>query len=357
MAAERLEALDAGTPDGSASWRRLWDSWPEREPFAHPEYARLFARPGDRVAALSFEAPGRRVLFPLILRPLAAEPWAAAGEARWDATTPYGYGGPYAWGPETAADARFWEAFGAWCRRERVVSAFARLSLFPGQLASVPGGGETRLANVVVPLEGGPEAVWAGYESKVRKWVKTAEAAGLTAETDLAGDRLQDFFAVYTSTMTRHAASSFYFFPLEFFRALVERLPGCFAFFHTLHAGRVVSSDLVLLSRDYAYYFLGGTLEEAFDLGPNYLLKSHIARWACAQGKKGYVLGGGVQEGDGLYRYKRAYTRKGETPFKVACLVQDEPACRELEARRAAFEAAAGKPWTPRPLYFPPYRS
>lgn len=350
----RLRVLDAAVPGERRAWLDAWEAWPEREPWAHPDFVSLFRRPGDRAVACLGEAPGGAVLLPLLLRPLAAEPWAK-GDERWDAVSPYGYGGPFAWGSRD--DAAFWSAYEGWCREGRVVSTFLRLSLFPGQRPALPAPAEPRLSNIVVPLEGGEDALWKGYEGKVRKWVRTAQEAGLSVEADAAGARLDDFVSVYTHTMTRRDASSFYFFPKEFFAGIVAKLPGSFMFFHALKEGRCVSSDLVLLSRRYAYYFLGGTREEAFDDGPNYLLKHRIACWASAQGKSGYVLGGGYEAGDGLFRYKRAYARRGEVPFAVCRLTHDAAAFAELEAARARAERAEGRSWTPKPLYFPAYRA
>lgn len=353
----KFRALDASVPADHAAWVASWQAWPDREVMAHPEFALLFARPGDRVVCLLGEDAGGCILFPLILRPLAVEPWARKGEDRWDATTPYGYGGAYAWGAGPRDDSAFWSAHAAWCREAKVVSTFARLSLFPDQLSSMPGHVEERVPNIVVPLGGGPEAITAGYESKVRKWVKTAEAAGLTVEADGTGARLEEFLAIYKHTMTRNGATDWYFFPREFFQRIIDKLPGQFVFFHTLQNGKSVSCDLVLCSTRYVYYFLGGTFEEAYDLGPNYLLKHRIALWAAAEGKTGYVLGGGYELGDGLFRYKRAYARKGEVAFKVACLIHDEKAVAELSRDRTEHEARAGKTWTPKPGYFPSYRA
>jgi hypothetical protein len=342
--------LDAASPGDLARWLSLWRGWPRREVMAHPEYARLFARPCDRVVCAAGEDERGAILFPLLLRPIAAEPWASAGEERLDAVTPYGYGGPFAWG--SCDEEAFWRAHAAWCREERIVSTFARLSLFPEQLAGFPGDVEVRARNIVVPLEGGREALWHGYEGKVRRWVHVAERAGLEVEVDRAGARIDEFLAVYTHTMERHRAERWYFFPRAFFAQLAARLLGQFAFFHTLLRGEVVSSDLVLCSEEHVYYFLGGTYAEAFPLGPNYLLKHHIATWAAGEGKKGYVLGGGYEPDDGLFRYKRAYARRGEVPFRVGRLVHDDASYTALVAARAAARG-----WSPRPGFFPTYRA
>jgi len=352
----RFAVLDAGSDRDLARWIALWEGWPAREPWAHPEYAQLFARPADRVVCAAGEDDGGAILMPLILRPLSAEPWAPAGEPRLDATSPYGYGGPFAWGAGPRDDRAFWGAYEAWCRDERVVATFLRLSLFPEQLAALPGGTEGRLQNIVVPLTT-PEALWKGYEGKVRRWVGVAERAGLTVEVDLTGARLADFQRIYAHTMERNGADAWYFFPRTFFARLTERLPGQYAFFHALSGGEVVSSDLLLCSPEHVYYFLGGTHADAFPLGPNYLLKHRIASWALAQGKKRYVLGGGYAAGDGLFRYKRAYARHGAVLFSVASFVHDQRGCGELAAQRAHFAAAAGTLWSPRPGFFPLYRA
>jgi hypothetical protein len=353
----RFDVLDGSTPDGFASWLSLWKSWPDCEIMAHPDYARLFAEPGQRFICVTATSPHGAILFPLILRPLAAEPWAQPGETRWDATTPYGYGGPFTWANGPIDYDAFWAAYDSFCRQSQIVSTFARLSLFPGQLAPIPGSLEFRLPNIVVPLDGGPDAIWAGYEGKVRKWVRVAQESGVTVECDPTGARLDDFRAIYIRTMSRRHATEWYYFSRDFFQSIVDNLPGQFMFFHALRNGAVISSDLVLCSRDHVYYFLGGTLEEAFPFGANYLVKHTIALWACAHGKQSCVLGGGYELGDTLFRYKRAYARKGEVPFHTANLIHDEAACHDLTAIRSTAEQQSGTPWTPRPGFFPPYRA
>ena len=222
------------------------------------------------------------------------------------------------------------------------------------QLAPLPGGVEDRAPNIAIPLAGDEEALWRGYDTRVRRWIRVAERSGLRVEEDAEGRRLDGFVAVYEHTMNRHAAGDWYYFPRPFFEAIRDRLPGQYVFFHALDGDRVVSSDLVLRSADHAYYFLGGTLTEAFDAGPNYLVKHHVARWAQAAGLRRYVLGGGYQPGDGVYRYKRGWTKAGEVTFRVACWTHDGAAARELTARRAAHAAGT---WAPNAGFFPPYRA
>lgn len=351
-----FRVLDAARPGDAAVWEALWRGWPGREVMAHPEYLRLFARGCDRVVCFVGQGEGWTVLLPLLLRPLRAEPWARPGEERWDAASPYGYGGPFTWGEGARADATFWARYAAWCRQERVISTMLRLSVVPGQLAPVPPVVTVRQQNVVCALEGGAEAVWARYRPSARNNVRHARRAGVRVEVDETGAGLDAFLDVYLDTMRRRAAEPWYYLPRAFFEQLVARLPGQFAFFQARLGGEVVSCELVLRSSENVYAFLGGTRAEHFAARPNDLLRHEVAAWAAGQGKLRYVLGGGYRGGDGVYRHKLAFAPRGVVPFRVACLVHDAQACEEQVRARQALAAAAGQSWAPRQGYCPPYR-
>jgi hypothetical protein len=341
-----------------AAWLAAWERSPEREPMAHPDYDSLLCRPGDRAVAALGESEDGTILMPLVLRPLGAEPWAGPGEETWDAHTPYGYGGPFAWGRGPADEGAFWSAYETFCREARVVCTFARLSLFPGQLArSLPGRVEVPARNVVVPLTGGPDAVRERYDREVGRRLRRAARQGLVVELD-EGGRLDAFHAIYAHTMERRGAAAWYRFPREFFARLAAALPGQVLFVHALAGDRVISSELALVSASHVYSFLGGTAAEAFSLYPNALVKDATAEWAARAGKASYVLGGGKDGEDGIFRHKRIFAPpEGLVPFRTARLVHDEAAYHRLARRRDGAETAGGRRWTPDLSYFPVYRS
>lgn len=351
-----FRVLDAEVEAERDAWLGLWKAWPEREVMAHPEYARLFAEGGARAVAAVGEERGRTILLPLLLRPVVAEPWAAPDEAAWDAITPYGYGGPFTWG-DGAGDAEFWRAYAGWCAEARVVSTFLRLSLFPGQLAEIPGDVRERGPNVVVPLGAGVQAVWDGYDRDIRRNVRKSRSCGVQIDVDVEGRRVADFHAVYEHTMGRRGADAWYRFPLRFFEALARNLAGQCAFVHALVDGKVVASELALVSAENVYAFLGGTLQEAFRLFPNEAVRHATAEWAVSQGKRCYVLGGGYAPGDGILRHKKLFAPGSEVPFRVGCLLHDEVAAHRLARRRESAEQARVGPWTPREGFFPVYRA
>jgi hypothetical protein len=346
-----FQILHGDVPAERQSWLDLWTEWPRREAFAHPSFVESFLAPGQQSLCAVQRTEAGAVLLPLILRPLANESWSGDSHA-WDATTPYGYGGAYAWG-NVDADA-FWDDVDAWAAQERVVSLFARLSLFSDMILPFRGEVTTAQDNIVRSLELDDEAMLMDYEHKVRKNIKKAQRNGLTVEWDLRGERLAEFHAIYISTMVRREATGGYFFPIEFFQKLIDECPTEVAFVHAYREGRIVSTELVLVGAEVTYSFLGGTDAESFDLRPNDLLKHEIIRWSREQGKRYFVLGGGYTPDDGIFRYKKSFApNDGTRPFFVGRRTYDEAASQALVERRK--QAQPG--WEPAEGFFPAYRA
>ncbi|MCD4728426.1 MAG: GNAT family N-acetyltransferase [Pirellulales bacterium] len=349
--------LDNAVPAEAADWLACWQAWPGREVSAHPGYVSLFARPADRVVCATMSEAGAGVLFPFLLRPLDVEPWTESGETACDLVTPYGYGGAFAWNCDAEQANTFWERFQAWAKTQHVVSSFARLSLFPDQ--QLPFAGEVTVdrQNIVRDLAPTPEELWKDFEHKVRKNVNRAKRSGLTVEIDESGRRIEEYLAIYYATMERREAAGGYFFPREFFEQLVHDLPGQFVFFHVLDSGQVVSTELVLVSAENMYSFLGGTLADSFAKRPNDLLKYEAMLWGRQSGKRTFVLGGGYAENDGIYRYKKSFSPIGSKPFRVARKIYDTAAYYRLLEHRRLQETNNDPAWTPKAGYFPVYRA
>jgi hypothetical protein len=351
-----LQVLDATNPAERARWLEAWNAWPGKEVSAHPDYVALFARDRDRSLCALLSLPSGGILYPFILRPLSSEPWAPPGTTAADLVTPYGYGGPFAWGEAALHAEQFWDQLDVWAGAANVVTSFVRLSVFPEQMIPFRGVIEERQHNVVRSLDLDLEHMWRDYAHKVRKNVNRAKLAGLEVLVDTAGARLAEFHAIYLGTMQRRGALPTYCFPLSFFAAVVGKLPGSFVFFHVLDQKRMVSSELVLVSDNYLYSFLGGTTEDAFELRPNDLLKHAIVLWGIEQRKRAFVLGGGYQGDDGIYRYKLSLAPKGAVPFRVGLRTYQADSAEQLTAARRKFALSHGVVWEPSPGYFPPYR-
>ncbi|WP_221090034.1 GNAT family N-acetyltransferase [Deinococcus aquaedulcis] len=318
-------------------WLAAWDRT-GREPFAHPDYVALFAGEGEAGALC-----GHGGLLPLVLRPLP-------GEAGWrDATSPYGYGGPYG-----NPDGDFYPGVLEWMRREGVLTLFIRAALErqPPEL-DLPGYARVGLRdNVVVDVTRPLEEQWRHFDHKVRKNVNKAQRAGLTARVLPEFPDLPGFVEVYLDTMQRRGAQEWYHFGLDFFSAIAKGMPGSFVLAEVRGPeGELASVELVLQSERFLYSYLGGTRQEFFAHAPNDLLKHAVIEYGRTAGKAGYVLGGGYTPDDGIFRYKRAFDKTGVRPyFGVQLTAAPEEYQALVDARRTEVGEMA-------PDFFPAYRA
>lgn len=351
MTGSAFSVLNAADPVQREQWLQHWRSWPQREVFAHPSYVELFADGRDQVLAAVYESSEYgNVLYPYILRTIPNSP---EGSAYTDITTPYGYGGPFAWespSREQLAE-KFWSAFDAWAEEQQVISQFARMSLFGEALLPYRGELIERQPNIVVDLDRDYGEIWRGFAPKVRKNVKRAKRDGVVIEVDDGPGRFDVFLEIYESTMRRRGAEDSYFFSRVFFEKLHSGLDAQFVYFFAFREGEPVSTELVLVSEESVYSFLGGTKEEAFPSRPNDLLKTEVMQWASANGKKYFVLGGGYEAGDGIERYKRAYSPTGGVSFTTGQRVQNQRVYNELSSHLNVSDGL------PESGFFPLYRS
>ena len=347
--------LDAAVPEQRAQWLSLWHLWPTQEVMAHPGYGELFARTGDRIVCACQMGEESGILFPLIVRPLRSEPWGRGEEGETcDLVSPYGYGGPFGWGPYHVEE--FWTGFDQWAQTIRAVSLFTRFSLFKDHL--IPFFGDTLVKGpcVIVSLNQEPNAMLASYAKTVRENIRQAERAGVTLEADPECRRLEEFLSVYYATMNRVGARPMYYFPKSFFERLIAGLPNQVLLFHSLHDQRIVSTELLLISKDHLYPFVNGTLEEGLRLRANPLLRHQVNLWGKAQGKKQVVLGGGYSGEDNLLRFKQRYAPNGSVSFNVGTKIFDSHSYQALIDKRAIWECEQGNQWSPACDFFPAYR-
>jgi len=298
-------------------------------------------------------------LYPFILRDLTVEHFWSNDMGRvTDIVSPYGYGGPYAWGDRAGEGIaeRFWGEFDDWARGHNVVSELVTLSLFHESLLKYPGMLEQKLLNVVRDLDISEKAIFEEFKPELRTDLRKAMRIGVNVECDAVGQRMEDFIRLYRYTLDRRGAGMFYYFPDSYFERIHKDLAGQFMYFHAIHRGRLVSTALALLSVNNVYDFLGGTDAEGFEVRANDLLKYDMIRWAKSQGKQRVVLGGGKKDGDGIYRYKLKFAPKGVKPFFIGCRIFCKELYERLVENRRASSRALGSEWVPEDGYFPEYR-
>ena len=149
-------------------------------------------------------------------------------------------------------------------------------------------------------------------EGRCRTSIRKAERSGVTASVwpvmpaDVAAG--SPFRALYEGAMRRRSAAKRFFFPDAYYDTLASGLDSSlFMVSARGDDGAVVAAALLLKHGDLLHYHLSGSSPEAAHLGTTNLLLWEAIRWAATQEIERFHLGGGIADGDSLFKFKRSF--------------------------------------------------
>jgi len=358
--------LDPAVPEDRAQWVSLWSTSKVRRPHDHPGFLEAMCLLGERPMAIACLLEGCLLsLYPFNVFDLAQLPFLQqlGRSPGVDVVSPYGYGGATYEGdgvdPQTAEESLKY-VLQSFFTQMNVISEFVREDIFAEHLTPRHDGEHlVQQQNVVVDLQVAMEERWLRYAPKVRKNVRRAEEAGLRVEIGNSESFLEPFLGIYYETMKRRHANDYFFLAREKLQLLHDSLQpaGGLQYALVFLNERVVAAELVLLSVDTLYSFLGGTDAGYFALRPADLLKHKVIAWGHQQGYARFVLGGGLKPGDGLFQFKRAFEPGGLMDFCVRRIVWNNEQYDLLVTDREKWEVEQGRTWQPEPGFFPAYRA
>lgn len=347
-----------------ATWLKHWETSAYRRPHDHPGFLELVRPDHYSPAVLLYRhAEDACITYPFFYCEINrfAE-FSAIRKTLRHLVSPYGYGGALYEGRaglQDAASERFERLLERELAQNDFVTEFVREDIFPQRLARRCDGEAEQQPNVVVRLDRSEDEIRRGYKHAVRGNVNKAIKSGLRVSFDPGGERLDAFLRIYYETMERRGASDNFYFPRDRFAHLSDMLGkyNGMMYVHVHDGDEIVSSELLLLSHDTVYSFLGGSLASAFSKRPNNLLKHEAILWGARNGYKRLVLGGGLSPGDELFRFKQSYDPEGIVPFSVRRIIHDQENYDLLVKARREYERGQGREWQPRPGFFPRYLS
>jgi lipid II:glycine glycyltransferase (peptidoglycan interpeptide bridge formation enzyme) len=345
-----IRILEANNKNDYEEWLGIWNNWKGKEVFAHPDYLLLYKEWSEIFCAV-YSKDDQMILFPFCRRQIE-------NSSYFDIITPYGYADVYLLGigDSKLIKQEFHSQFSLWCINNNIVSEFIRFGLFSHHLKDYKGRVLQNNDNVVCDLTKGATEVWNRFKPKVRRNIRKAVTYDLKVEIDASGDHLDSFLNLYYKTMKRRNADEKYFFPKEFFESIDKKLDGQFMYFFASYEGVDVSAELVLISDDKIYFFLGGTDEEAYYLRSSEFLKYEIMKWGIDQKKKYYVLGGGYTRDDSLFSFKKSFAPDGCMPYYVGNMIYNEKIYQQLVDDNNLKVIEKGLEIDSNDNYFPLYR-
>ncbi|MCY1227034.1 hypothetical protein D3C87_142210 [compost metagenome] len=313
------------------------------EPYFLPQYINIFSGGFDNLIYFQFtsDETGAIIIMPGYLKPIAI-----GGEktSYFDFITPYGYTGPLFTSNTVASDIiEFWKSIDQWYADNNVVTEFIRFNL---------SGNEAHYSGQVFPtmlnIKGriiDEESQWTAFDHKVRKNVNKAKREELSSRIyfgKIQDNEILEFHNIYMQTMKRTNANESFSYSFVQFKFFINDNSKNAAIC-TVYLDQIpVSSELLLISKDSIFSFLGGTDENYFDKRPNDFLKVEALNWARGQQKKYYVLGGGYGFEDGIFKYKKSFFPNDAVNYYTGRKVVDENAYSQLLEKANNFRTLKG---------------
>lgn len=270
------------------------------------EYFDVFCGGRENLICFYYQEDEKIILLPGYLKQIDINGFL---KEKYDFNTPYGYTGPFfSKNIDDNTIELFWQITTQWQFENNVVSEFIRFNLF-NNLRGYIGNLHDTMLNIKGAIID-KDKQWRAFDPKVRKNVKRAQRENLISRIyykEIAQHCVDEFYGIYIDTMKRTNAKEFFFYSKESLNYFVYNNLDLCAFCTIYDHDKPVSTELLLISNNSVFSFLGGTISDAFEKRPNDYLKFEVINWARSKGFENYILGGGYGYEDSIFKYKKAF--------------------------------------------------
>ena len=169
--------------------------------------------------------------------------------------------------------------------------------------------------NLTVDLSQSSDAIYQNYDRSVRKCLRKAKKDELKVKVvnkeNFQKLYIKQFAELYFETMSRNNAESYYYFEEQkLHESIRQSIIDEYGLLHFVYTKEniPIATEWTLYSRNIGYSFLGGMSFDFYKSRPAEILKNCIINDLKKIGLKRYNLGGGKEDLDGIYSFKKKFT-------------------------------------------------
>jgi lipid II:glycine glycyltransferase (peptidoglycan interpeptide bridge formation enzyme) len=122
---------------------------------------------------------------------------------------------------------------------------------------------------------------------------------------------------MYREMMRQHDADDYYYFNEKYFDFISDALKDNASVFYAMLDNKPIGGAVFLFNENTMHYHLAGMHREYRNLAAGNLLLFEAAIWAGNHGITRMHLGGGLNENDSLFKFKKQFSKNGLLPFYV----------------------------------------
>lgn len=295
--------------------------------YFHPAYFEVFEQRGEgKARCFIFEKENKIVIYPFLLNSIKELGYNFDCNY-FDITGPYGYNGAISNSEDVEFINLFNQTFVEYCNENNIIAEFLRFHpVFHNEKYFTHTKNTITNKNIVVDLNV-PDLL-ASYEYSVRKNINKALRNDLSVKwfsgDQISNEIIDQFYRIYHETLIRNLADKNSIYDFAFFRSMTQLVDKNSSIFFTYYENKPISTELVLWGEAIGYSYLGGTLGEYFHLRPNEILKYELMKFLKHNGCNFFLIGGGKQPDDGIYKYKSNFARTGVLDFCIGKKVYNE---------------------------------
>ena len=198
-----------------------------------------------------------------------------------------------------------------------------------------------------VDLSLSQETIWNNFKKSNRNAINASKRKGVEIQFLESKESLSSFFKLYSETMKRLQADSFYLFNFSFFEKLYENLKNNMKIIIAQFNGIPISSTILLFKSGIVHYWLSSSDYNYRNYYPSNLLLYEAIKWAKLNNNKTFLLMGGSDKG--LRTFKESFT-KTTVGFYTLSKVYNNQLFEFLN------QLKNNKNENTKSTYFPPYR-
>ena len=242
--------------------------------------------------------------------------------------TPYGYGGIYGVNINETSLTEYFKSKSIWAKSKGVICEFTRYNpLLNNYKYFNPITKTLKIKSTIYINLQSEDQIWLDLDSKNRNMIRKAMKNGIKikqADTYNFSKIITEFKKLYNETMQRNNASDFYYFDDEYFNNFFESMKNNFKIFYAEYESKIIATSIFIFNNKNIHYYLSGSDKQYLQLAPNNLLLYEVAKWALSQGFEKFHLGGGVNDCDQLFKFKKQFNKGEFLPFYIGRTIYNQ---------------------------------